>query len=162
MSEMGIDCLIVTPVYKNSVMIPNILIEVITIIFCGILVWKVCSLNAQNDKELQISKKKTVSKLVIYIVTVPIGIAIKTTILILPLATLASNIWKVILLLYFLFVNYIFLWTKQFQETFIDVYCCRNKQTFEETQNNNQKELIFQQNLDEEQPSNFDDNEYNE
>ena len=155
------DCQIPQTFYKLSIMIFNRFVELMTMVLCGILIWKICTLNVKNDAELQTSKKKTVSKLMIYIITVIIGTILKLCALTFQLPLIISSILKVVLLLYFLLVNYIYLWNKHFQEACLDVYCCRNRQVSEENLKNNQKELIFQQEFNEEQPS-FNDSQCNE
>ena len=155
------DCQIPQTFYKLSITIFNSVVELMIIVVCGILVWKICNLNVKNNAELQTSKKKTVSKLMIYIITVPIGTILKLGALIIQLPPIISSIFKVVLILYFLWVNYIYLWNKPFQNAFLYVYCCRNIHEFEENLINTQKELIFQQEFNEEQPS-FNDSQCNE
>lgn len=151
MKFMDNNCTITKKFYEICVFILNILTELITVILCGLLIWKVCNLNAHNDKELEVSKKKTVSKLVLHIFAVSVGIILKFVAFLPAIEEKISSILKIILLINFFCLNYIFLWTKQFREVCLDIYCCRKVQESEEKiQNNNQKELIFQNDFDEE------------
>ena len=126
-----------------------------------ILLFKVCSLKVQNDKELQISKKKTISKIVTYIIMIFVGIILKSVALIFLVKTQIQNYFILLLCAYFLVQNYVFVWNKQLKEALLNTFCCRSKEETEETMvKNNQKELAFkyeiaddisQQNFDEEE-----------
>lgn len=133
--------------FKKVVLIVNNSFEILTVILCVILLIKVCKLNVQNDKELQMSKKKTSSKLVTYVIFLIIGIVLK-------LVAFNSPFLVIILFLFFMVLNYVFIWSKQFQEAFLDVYCCTKKEDSKENiDQNDQKELIFHQDFNEEDPN---------
>ena len=154
-------CIIDDVYYIYWMSIPKMLIEIITVIICLILLFKVCNLNVQNDKELQISKKKTVSKIVTYIIMIFVGIILKSTALIFLRNMPIQNYFILLLCAYFLVQNYVFVWNKQLKEALLNTFCCRSKEETEETMvKNNQKELAFkyeivddisQQNFDEEE-----------
>ena len=140
---------------------PEKFIEIFTIVICIILLFKVCTLKVQNDKELQISKKKTISKIVSYIIMIIVGIALKTLAFIVfrPISETLQSYIIIVLCVYLLILNYVFLWSKQMKESLVSTYCCRESEKTDETMmKNNQKELAFQYNLAEDQ-QNFDGEE---
>lgn len=145
-------CRVQNPMYRYLQFIPQITIEVITITVCLILTVKVCSLKTENDKELQISKKKTISKIVHYIIGILFGFILKNLIYFIVKNQFVKNILFLLLPIYLFVLNYLFVWSKQFHETILDTYCCKDKEeTKEVLMNDNQKELIFQHNYNEEE-----------
>lgn len=146
-------CMVSLEGYDKALLIINNSFEILTVILCVILLIKVCKLNVQNDKDLQISKKKTLSKLVTYVIALIIGIVLKLFAFVI---FSYQPVLVIITFLFFMSLNYIFVWSKQFQEAFLDVYCCKKKEDSEENVNqSNQNELIYQQDFNvEEDPNN--------
>ena len=139
-------CIIVKMEYWGKKSLPEYLIELVSVIICLVLLVKVCMLKVQNDKELQISKKKTVSKIVSYIIMMIIGIVLKYFAfgVFFNSGAIQSCLFFV-LSIYFLILNYVFLWTKQLKESLLIVFCCRsNEETDGTGVKNNQKELALQ------------------
>ena len=149
--------------YLKAVSVPQISIEVISIIICLILLFKVCTLKVQNDKGLQISKKKTITKIVSYIIMIICGTLLKTFMFYIVTDLTIQNYLRITSCVYFLILNYVFLWNKQLKDSLLSTFCCRNNEETQETMmKNNQKELAFQydvaedisqHNSDEEEPT---------
>lgn len=154
-----LSCLIKNDAYWNWRFIFETTIEVITIVICLILLFKICLLKVQNDKELQISKKKTLKKIMSYIITIFIGIILKALGFKIFNKEPVHSSFIIVISVYILVLNYVFLWNKQLKESLLSIYCCKASEETEDTMaKNNQKELAFQYDMAEDQ-SNFDEEE---
>lgn len=147
---MDQNCIVDSQSYSYYMTIPRTIIEISITVICIILLIKVCRLKVSNDKELQISKIKTLSKITSYIIAIIIGIVLKYLAFISGIPMLPRNLFMLSLPIYFIILNFVFLWNKQFQDAFINIYCCKKQEKTENTiMNNSQKELIVQQDFEE-------------
>ena len=130
-------------------------IDLITIVICFILLYKICGLNAKHNEELQVSKKKTQCKLIIYIFGTVIGSFSKTIFVILMEVSnfKLADYYSSFLCLFNLLMIYIFVWTKQFKEYFLVLYLCKKIENLENKVNSTREEIILDDISYEENPS---------
>ena len=131
--------------YYIMLIVFGLIIDLTTTVICFIILFKICTLNAKNNQELQISKKKTIRKVIIYIFGTLLGGFYKALFMILMEGFKLSvgNYYSIFSCVFNLLMIYIFVWTKQFKEIFLTVYCCKKIENPEDNVDNTRKEEII-------------------